>query len=64
MHKKCIFFNYFTCIGILGLLTGWPVDWGLGIIWTDGVFGTTWFPGGAKLDPIKSATVKKINNKN
>lgn len=48
-------------MGIFGLLTGWPVDWGLGIIWTDGLLGTTWFPWGGKLDPIKSALADNLN---
>lgn len=52
-------------MGMLGLLTGWPDGWGLGIIWTDGLLlGTTWFPWGGKLDPIKSARVENIWYKN
>lgn len=47
---------------MLVLLTGCPLGWGLGIIWTEGALGTTWLPCGAKLDPIKSATEEeKIN---
>lgn len=49
----------FTCKGMLGLLTGGPAGCGLGIIWTDGLLETTWFPCDAKFGPIKSALEKK-----
>lgn len=43
-------------------LTGCPVGWGLGIIWTDGLLETTWLLCGTKLlDPINSAGVTNKN---